>query len=68
MSILGAYRQSSNIAAYPISSSGRVINISGYKPSGIEYGCLLGAALYVWSGPRGAAKGFWTPLEVGMLK
>ena len=63
---MGSYRQSSNIASTSVSSSSHIINFTGFKPSGISYGNIMGVALYVWSGSTGS--GDWVPLEVGMLK
>ena len=66
MSILGAYRASGVVDASGATSD-RIINISGFQPSGLSNGNLLGAALYVWSGSS-YTNGSWVPLRVSYLK
>ena len=59
MAILGTYRQSGVIASTSISSSSSVINLTGFKPSGITYGNAIAVCLYVWSGTN--SDGDWIP-------
>jgi len=61
MSILGCYRHSGVTATSGAVTSSTVINISGFKPSGIDCGNLIGVALYCWSGSL--ANGYWMPLR-----
>ena len=66
MSILGSYRHSGVIDASGATSSS-IINISGFQPSGLTDGNLMGVALYVWSGSS-YTNGNWVPLRVSHLK
>jgi len=49
-------------------SVSRLINFSGFQPSGLTDGNIVGVGLYVWSGNAFTGSGYWTPLEVGWLK
>lgn len=62
MSLIGTYRKE-GITAASGASSDRIYNFSGFKPSGLEDGNILGIALYVWSGASN--DGYWTPMKVG---
>jgi hypothetical protein len=61
MSVLGVYRSSGVTRNSGSSVSGRIINLSGFKPSGMDNGNILGVALYVWSGSLKV--GSWMPLR-----
>jgi len=61
MTIIGSYRESSNIASTSISSSAGIIDFTGFKPSGITYGNALAVCMYIWSGTN--ADGDWVPFR-----
>jgi len=61
MSLIGTYRISSVIADTSVSSSATVINITGFKPSGITYGNAIAVCNYVWSGTN--ADGDWVKVR-----
>jgi len=61
MSIIGTYRASGVGAVSGNINSNRVLNMSGFKPSGITDGNLLGVALFVYSANK------WVPCESSWL-
>jgi len=65
MSLIGSYRASGMYGKSGASNS--IINFTGYKPSGLGWGNLLGVALFCWSGPSNT-KGGWVPVKNDMLK
>jgi len=60
MSLIGTYRASS--AGSGSTTSNRVFNMTGFQPSGMGSGNLLGVALFVYSGSK------WIPAESWMFK
>ena len=62
MTIIGGYRHSGVIDASGAVNS-TIINFSGFQPTGLTDGNVLGVALYVWSGSMDLTKGFWTPMR-----
>jgi len=62
MSLIGSYRHSGVLSTTSLSSSTSIINFTGFKPSGITDGNILGVGLYVWSGAL--STGYWKPLQV----
>ena len=66
MSLIGGYRASGVLADTSVSSSAGIINFTGFKPSGLSWGNILGVGLYVWSGSGGGrsySDGTWIPLK-----
>jgi len=66
ISLVGSFR-------YPGTSgssqeSDRIINFSGFQPSGIADGNLQGVALWVYSGNSFTGNGYWIPLAYEWLK
>jgi hypothetical protein len=61
MSLIGSYPSKGidGISGNVFSES--VVNFTGFRPSGISNGNLLGVALYVWSGST--TEGKWWPLR-----
>jgi len=66
MSIVGTYRLS-GVTAASGTCSDRVINIAGFRPSGLPNGNLLAVALYVYSGNAMIGDGYWMPLQNDFL-
>ena len=66
ISLIGGYRASGVLGTTSVSSSASIINFTGFKPSGLQWGNILGVALYCWSGSY--AKGGWIPVKNDMLK
>ena len=68
MSLMGSYRLSGVLATTPVSSSTGIVNFTGFRPSGISYGNILGVALYCWSGAYTRPGNNWVPVTVKMLE
>jgi len=65
MTLMGSYRVSGMYGKSGASNS--IINFTGYKPSGLNSGNLLGIAMFCWSGPS-TTKGGWIPVRNDFLK
>ena len=61
MSVLGTWRASGVNATSGSIFSDRIINITGFQPSGITGGNLVGVGLFVYSGTIDC--GYWVPLK-----
>lgn len=61
MSIIGSYRSSGVNSVSGSIFSESIYNFTGWKPSGISEGNIMGTALYVWSGT--VDFGNWIPLR-----
>lgn len=59
--LVGSYRASGVTSASGSVFSNSIINITGFKPSGISAGNLMGCALYIFSGSL--ETGSWQPLR-----
>jgi len=59
ITIIGTYRADGITSSASFSDG--VINITGFKPSGIEGGNAIATCLYVWSGTT--SSGHWVPLR-----
>jgi len=65
MSLIGSYRASGVLAKgtnVGYSGSASIINFTGFKPSGMTAGNIMGVGLYVWSGAD-YSTGDWIPLK-----
>ena len=58
ISLMGTYRVSGVNTVSGAIFSDRVINITGFRPSGMSDGNIMGCALYVWN----ATTNQWEPM------
>ena len=65
---MGTYRASGLGRQSGSIFSGRPINITGYRISGLASSNALACCLFIWSGNTSTDAGYWKPLEVGDLK
>jgi hypothetical protein len=60
MAIIGGFRNEGIIDS-KADTSDTIVDFTGFKPSGLTDGNVLGVALYVWSGST--PSGNWIPLK-----